>query len=408
MVPERHRVTPRKVLQVAAVGGTVRFLLLPLIKRLQEEGCIVHGACSPGPHVHELRREGLVIHSIRLDRRILSVRHITCIIQLIWVMRRNRYDVVHVHTPVAAALARIAARISRVPLVIYTAHGFFFHDRMPALIRRPIIWVERVLGRCCTDVLMTQSREDYATAVRERLIAPDSAVWIGNGVDVDRFDGAVGSSLREGLGISTTSPVIGFVGRLVREKGVYDLVEAMRSVRSQHVTAVLLVVGSQGEGERSRDSESAFHRFIDEQGLDDAVVLAGFRENVEKYYAVMDVFVLPSHREGMPRSIIEAMASGKPVVASDIRGCREEVIDGITGTLFPPGDVAALAEALRGLLSNPLEARRMGAKGREVARLRFREKDVLDREMAVYGQHGIVPTPLYTNDEIDQSAGHRS
>ncbi len=373
-----------KILQVCAVGTTARQLLTPLLQRLAAEGWTVHLSCAPDAHARALASEGWRCWPVPVARRALSAAHPVALWRLWRLMRRERYDVVHVHTPVAAVLGRLAARMAGTPHVVYTAHGFYFHDRMAAWARRLWIWLERALGRCCTDWLLCQSNEDARTAVRERILPDDRVVWIGNGVEVAAFAAArPDPALRAALGLGPEHRVVGFIGRLVREKGVFELLRALHRVRQVLPGARLLVVGEALSSDRARGAGGALARLVAALDLAGAIVFTGFRDDVPQLLALMDVFALPSHREGVPRSVIEAMAAGRPVVATDIRGCRELVVDGETGLLVPVDAPEALADALLGLLQDPPRARALGEAGRRRAAERLDEGLVLDRELAV-------------------------
>jgi lipopolysaccharide/colanic/teichoic acid biosynthesis glycosyltransferase len=373
-----------KVLQVAAVDETVKFFLLPLIDRLLLEGYQVHITCSMGRYVPELQNQGYVVHPITIERRINPVSNLRSLWHLYHLMKRGQFDIVHVHTPIAAALGRIAAWAAQVPAVIYTAHGFYFHENMPRWMRRFIIWLEKLLC-CVTDLVLTQSQEDAVTAVREAICSQDKVLWIGNGVDTARFtldpdhDGA-----RECLGLCAQDIVVGFVGRLVREKGVLELLEAMKLVFKAIPDAKLLVVGDTLSSDRDRKTKHAITRLVAQDGLASRVLFTGFVEDIPKVMAAIDLVVLPSQREGMPRSIIEAMASSKPVIATNIRGCREEVVHGLTGLLVPVGDSSALAQAIVSLLKNPELTHQMGVDGRRRACELFDERIVIDRQITAY------------------------
>jgi len=375
-----------RVLQVAAIDETVRLFLLPLIDRLKVEGYQVHIACSDGRYMPELRDSGYLMHTITIERRINPISNLRSFWHLYRLMKKEQFDIVHVHTPVAAALGRIAAWAARVPVVIYTAHGFYFHDNMPRLLRKSIIWVEKLLCYV-TDLIFTQSHEDAVTAVRETICPPDKVLWIGNGVDTARFTSEPNhNGTRDCLGLREQDKVVGFVGRLVREKGIMELLEAMKVVTKVVPDARLLVVGDALSSDRDRKTKQAITRLIAQDELSSHILFTGFVENVPEVMTVFDLCVLPSHREGMPRSIIEAMASGKPVIATDIRGCREEVVSGSTGLLVPVGDSAALAEAIISLLEDPKMARRMGVEGRQLSCKLYDERMVLDRQIAAYSE----------------------
>ena len=307
-----------KVLQLAAIDVTIKFLLLPLIDRLTQDGYGVHIACSPGRYLQELAGRGYTVHPVPIARGISPLFNLKSLWRLYRLMRRERFDIVHVHTPVAAALGRVAAKLARVPIIIYTAHGFYSHELMTPWKRRLIIWVERLLGKCCTDMLFTQSSEDRETAMEERIAIEERAIWIGNGVDTKVFNKIEPDpKLRAELELRPDAKVIGFIGRLVREKGVGELLEAMGLVIKEIPEAKLLIVGDTLESDRDRRTRERLQQLIRRNRLEDAIKFTGFREDIPELLSIMDLFVLPSHREGMPRTILEAMAAGKPVVATN-------------------------------------------------------------------------------------------
>jgi lipopolysaccharide/colanic/teichoic acid biosynthesis glycosyltransferase/glycosyltransferase involved in cell wall biosynthesis len=375
---------PYKVLQVSATDVTVKKLLMPLIDRLTAEGYRVHIACSEGDYVAGLRAQGYMVHNIEIQRRLSPVSNFKSILNLYRLMKRERFDIVHVHTPVAAALGRVAARLAGVPVVIYTAHGFYFHNNMTRWARRLVIWAEKLLC-LITHLVFTQSQEDALNAVREGICDEDKVEYIGNGVDIARFT-AASNGVRACLGLTPQDRVVGFVGRLVREKGILELVEAMRPVVRAFPEARLLIVGDRLDSDRDKKTKQVLDRLLAEDDLARRAVFTGFIDDVPGAMSAMDVFVLPSYREGMPRSIIEAMASGKPVIATDIRGSREEVVPGQTGLLVPVKDPGALAAAITSLLSDPESARRMGEAGRQRARELFDERIALNKQVSAYAE----------------------
>jgi glycosyltransferase involved in cell wall biosynthesis len=376
-----------KVLLVCAVDVSIGPLLRPLIHALQEAGAEVHVACTPGGVSERLAEEGVPVKPVRIARRILSLRHPVPLVQLARLIRRERYDFVHVHTPIAAALGRAAARLSGArPVVLYTAHGFYFHDRMRPWLRRVLIWQERLFGRLCTDFLFTVSPEDRDTALRERIIDAERVHCLSSlGVDLERFDLSSPPSLRRAdIGISDADSLVACIGRLVREKGVLDLIEAIALVRQRVPGTRLVVIGDTLVSDRGRGVQSEIRELIAAHGLENNVVFLGFREDVPSLLRLVDIFALPSYREGMPLTILEAMAAGKPVVATKVRGCREEVVDGVTGLLVEPGDVPGLAEAIRSLTLDPKRAKAMGLAGRAHVEKAFDQRRVLDEEVEAY------------------------
>ena len=223
--------------------------------------------------------------------------------------------------------------------------------------------------------------------MRTRLVPERRAGWLGNGVDTRRFDRAAAdpdrvAALRAAWGATPGAVVVGTVGRLVREKGYLELFRAAEVVRREHPDAIVVAVGPEDPSKEDRLDAATLERV----GAQEGVVLAGegASEDMPAIYAAMDVFCLPSYREGVPRSAIEAMSTGIPVVATDIRGCREVVVDGVTGLLIPPRDHAALARAVGRLLADRPLAAAMGGAGRTRAVERFDEDLVIERTLKVY------------------------
>lgn len=380
---------PAKILQLTAIDLTIWAFLLPLTRRLRSSGFQVQLACSPGPHHDELQAQGYRVHRIRIARRLVSLSHLSALWQLYRLMKREHFDLVHVHTPVAGALGRLAARWAGVPLVLYTSHGFYLPESGSRLRRRFFLGIERFLGQRFTDYLFTVSDEDRKLAISEKIAPAERVLWTqGVGLDTTRYGQVLSelqkTALRRSLGLAPQDRVIGFIGRLVREKGIEELLLALAQVLGRFPNAKLLLIGETLPSERDRGTGRRITQIIQKNRLDSSVKLVGFRRDTPELLALMDIFVLPSHREGMPRSLLEAMAAALPVVASDIRGCREEVVDGRTGLLVSVGDVSGLAQAIMRLLSDHELARKMGQAGRERASELFDNRVVLERQIEVY------------------------
>jgi glycosyltransferase involved in cell wall biosynthesis len=375
-----------RVLLVATVDSTVSAFLLPLIDAVRREGAMAEAAAACGADARELAARGYVIHPISFSRRLLSLSHARSLWQLVRLLRKGDYDLVHVHTPVAGVVGRIAARIARVRVVIHTAHGFYFHDRMHPLPRWVLVLVEKTLGRACTDFLFTVSPEDYRTALRSRIARPEKLGCLNSvGVDLAAFDRESATPVDPAsLGLRSGVPVVAFVGRLVKEKGALDLLRAMRRLKEDDVPTQLLIIGSALPMDRARGFEREACKLISAGALDNRVHFVGFRSDVPAILRWVDVLVLPSYREGMPVTILEAMAASKPVVATNVRGCREEVVDGVSGWIVPPADPAALADAIRRVLCDPERARAMGRAGRARAEAEYDQTRVIAEQLAVY------------------------
>lgn len=371
-----------RVLEVTTTDYTAQFLLLPLIDRLISDGCEVVIVCNDGPYSRQLAKLGYNVSNIDLSRRLSPWRNLRDLWRLYRLGRQNRYAAIHLHTPITAVLGRIAVRLAGVRMIIYTAHGFPFHEGMRQPFRWAAMFLERVLSRWFTHLVLVQSKEDYELALSRGIVPSHKLRWIGNGVDIHRFSPRDdGGDVRRELGLPESARIVGFIGRLVKEKGILDLMEAMRSVLRAMPEAHLLVIGDTLPSDRDQQTKLRVQTLASQADLANNVTLLGFRDDVERLLGAVHVVTLPSYREGFPRSVIEAMAAGKPVVATNIRGSREAVLDGETGFLTPVGDPQALAGALLRLLEDDSLATQMGSRSHERALSLFDEQKVLQREM---------------------------
>ncbi len=373
-----------KVLELCAVDFTLYHFLMPLIREIVSRDHEVVAACAEGVKAAEIRTQGLRVEPIPFSRDLMALRtHYRSYRILSDLLRRERFDIVHVHTPVAAAIGRLAAWRAGVPKIIYTAHGFYFHEHMRFWERWFFIAIEWLLGRV-TDVLLTQAEEDAVAARRYNLCRGGIIEAIGNGVDPGTFfpsrDPIERSQLRVRNNTSVDACVIVTVGRLVAEKGYPELFTAISGV-----DAVLWLVGERLDSDHAQDIDSHIERVKENPKLQGKVHFLGARLDVPELLRAADVFVLPSHREGMPRSIIEAMMTGLPVVATDVRGSREEVRDDHTGILVPVRAPKTLSEALTKLVADPVLRRSMGAAGRARALKHFDESKVIARQIELLG-----------------------
>ncbi len=371
-----------RVCQLCAVDFTLKNFLLPLIDGMRDVGWEVTAACCDGKEIAGLRAQGYRIDTIPIARSMNPWLALTSLLGLTRYFRRQKFDVLHAHTPVAALIGRIAAKLAGIPLVIYTAHGFYFHDDMPRWKRALFVILERIGGRF-TDLLFCQSAEDAEDAVREGIASASRAMPIGNGVDVARFDPAkvgTGETARSALGIPSEAFVVGLIGRQVREKGVGEFLQAMATLADRYPHMWVLLIGDRLASDHAQGVEADFAAARRVLGY--RMVAPGLRDDIPQLLAVMDLYCLPSWREGMPRTIIEAMMMAKPVVATDIRGSREEVVNEETGLLVPAQDATRLAVAIARCIENPVEAKRMGEAGRQRALRLYDEREVVALQIA--------------------------
>ena len=365
-----------KIVEVTNVDFSLRHFLLPLMRAAQARGHEMVGVSAEGPLLDEVRAENLRVEALPLARSLSPRAQWTALWAMVRLLRREKPDLVHSQMPISGFIARPAARIGRVPRVAYTCHGFLFNQPGPWP-RRALGLAMEWLGGRLTDVTLTVSTEEARDA--RRLWIARGAVAVGNGRDPARFrpDPAARARVRVELGVAADAVVVVIVSRLVRHKGYPELLAAFRDVPG----AELWIVGERLVSDHGADMEAVFASV----GVGERVRRLGYRRDVADVLAAADVFTLPSHFEGLPMSVIEAMLTGLPVVATDIRGPREQVVPGETGVLVPAGSVGPLAVALGRLVADAGLRTRMGAAGRARALSLYTERAVVERTLDLLG-----------------------
>lgn len=392
-----------RIAQVATSGVSVMLLLLDQIKALEADGHNVVAVCAPGPWVQNVRGAGVKVEAVAMEREIAPLRDIRSTGALARLFREHKFDVVHTHTPKAGLIGPLAARLAGVPHVVHTIHGLLFHDRMPRL-HQSVFWIPEKITATFCHRLLSQSREDVERAVRSRLCSRKKIAYLGNGIDVARFapqaDYNRTEKLRE-VGLEAADFVVGSVGRLVKEKGFMELFAAAEILTARYPRIKFVVIGPR-EVDQNDALDSSFMDDLQRRGV---VRFVSWCDDMRPWYAAMDVFVLPSYREGIPRACMEAAAMMRPVVASDIRGCREAVLDGDTGLLVPPRDVEGLVGAIERLHEDRNMRARMGERARQHIVEKFNNKDVCRRLCEFYAR---LPGAENTASTREEPAYHRS
>jgi glycosyltransferase involved in cell wall biosynthesis/ribosomal protein S18 acetylase RimI-like enzyme len=379
-----------RVAHLTTTDLTLRYLLLGQLRRLAAEGHEVTGISAPGPHAAALEAAGIRFLPWRNATRAWDpVADGRALAELVALLRRERFDLVHTHNPKPGVLGRVAARLAGVPLVVNTVHGLYAtpEDRLGK--RAAVLGLEWLAGRC-SDLELYQSEEDLRWARRLGLARKGRSHLLGNGTDLGRFDPAQvpperAVVLRRELGLPADALVVGAVGRLVAEKGYRELFAAARAVRQADPRVRFLAVGAPDLEKPDAIGQAE----LDRAAAD--VLVTGWRDDVRDLLAVMDVFVLASWREGMPRSAIEAAGMGRPMVLTDIRGCREVARHDREALLVPPRDPDALAGAISRLAADPALRDRLGAAARTRALERFSEEMVAERVVQHYRRLAGVP-----------------
>jgi glycosyltransferase involved in cell wall biosynthesis len=357
-------------------------LILPdRVRALREAGFRVSLLSSPGEFLSETaRQQGAEWHAISMRRGFSLFTDCVALIRIWCLIHRLKPDIVEFSTPKAGLLGSIAARLCRVPVRIYLLRGLKL-ETASGLKRRLLVWAERITGRCA-HVVVCNSRSLEEQAVALRLAPEDKLLVLGegssNGVDLVRFS-PVAMGAREQFGIPQEARVIGFVGRLTADKGLPELIEAFAVLLRRMPDIYLLLVGWFDAAE-----DAVERRLRERIESHPQIICTGFVKDTAPYYCAMDVMVLPSWREGFPNVLLEAAASGIPVVATSCTGSRDAVVSGVTGLLVAPGDTDAIGAAVARLLGDPEQSLRMSKAAREWVTNSYEMEDVLGRTVAFY------------------------
>jgi glycosyltransferase involved in cell wall biosynthesis len=324
--------------------------------------------CGAGGMLDDEARSlpGIPVHFVpSLGRSIRPLRDLRALLALVRILRRMRPAIVHTHSSKAGILGRLAARLTGVPVVVHSIHGYGFHDGQPRVLRALLIAAERLAARCTTRFVAV-SRANLQRGIEIGLFPAERAALIRSGIHLAEFDAAGrdpeirrGAALRREIGAPEGAPLVGMVACLKPQKDPLAFVEAAARVRREVPETRFLLVGDGA----LRD---VVRRRAARLGLGDRLHLLGWRRDVPRIVAALDVLVLTSLWEGLPRVVPEAIAASVPIVATLADGTADLLRDGVTGLAAPLGDVAGIAERIVRLLRDPALGRDLAARARAV------------------------------------------
>jgi glycosyltransferase involved in cell wall biosynthesis len=378
-------VAPISVLHLAAADSMIYPNLRDQLCYLRERGYRIHAACIDGRLGRRIQDdENFEWTPLPLTREFDLCGDWRALRFIRDFCKREKFDIVHTHTPKGNLIGQWAARRAGVPIVLQTLHGFYFHDRMDAVRRRIWMAIER-FSASHSDHILCQNPEDVETALSHKIVRPDQISLLGNGIDISQFKcvwdtSALRISKRRELKIPENAWVVGMVGRFVEEKGFPEFLAAGVELCKQFPQIYLLAVGHKMESERKADRWTPQWPDV----LAGRLIVLTDRDDMSELYGCMDVHVLPSHREGFPRALMEGAATGLPQVATDIRGCRQTVEEGRTGFLMDVGDVQALTSRVKRLVLDATLRRQMGEAARQKAVAEFDQIKVFEKVDACY------------------------
>jgi len=365
-VAEESRVRAIKVLQVCTIFLTAQTFITSVAGYLRARGYDVAVACSgdeatDGPDLSVDREvAGCPLYFVTIPRTIRPFQDLRAVWHLYRLMRRLRPDIVHTQTSKAGIVGRLAAWLAGTPVIIHTAHAFPFHPYLSAPVRWAYVLLERWAARM-TDLIMVDTESVRADGLQHRIVQdPTKLVTVPMGIDLKKFSPSPRGpdNLRRTLGFDAKDLVVGTVARLVPDKGLECFLQMAARIWANRSDTQFLIVG---DGPLRPELE----RLADELGIRAKVIFTGHRTDVPALMDAMDLFVLPTLREGFGVVFAEAMAMGKATVGSRIGPVAEVVEDGITGYLVPPDSPGEFARRALELLGDEAKRRAFGRAGRQ-------------------------------------------
>lgn len=375
----------RKICVITTIDLSLDKLFPDFYSLLIAKGYEVVGISAAGPYLNNVRQQGVRVIVVPMTRKFTPVKDFKCLLMLYRIFKHERFDIIHYSTPKAALIAGLAGRAARCPALLYTLRGLGY-TAFGGLKRLIGKFCERIACRCAHCVIaISNSLKDEA--VKEYLLRANRIKVLGlgssKGVNLKQFElnektKADAEKIRRDFGIKGSDIVIGYAGRLTEEKGIVELLKAFGRIRRTHKKVHILLVGD--EDRRSPLPDRIIEMINKIRGIHTAT----FNENVSAYIATMDIFVLASYREGFGNVLIEASAMERPVIGTDIIGCRDAVINGKTGLLVKPRDAIELEKALKEMIENPFKRAKMGRAGRQWVIENFDRRLVWNRLIKVY------------------------
>jgi glycosyltransferase involved in cell wall biosynthesis/ribosomal protein S18 acetylase RimI-like enzyme len=371
---------PVRVLHIVGdsrYGGIAR-IILGLGRIAKSNGWQVDVLATDATVQHVLRQADLgVINLDVIHREIRPLRDLAGLLRLHRFLRRERYTLVHTHTSKAGFIGRLAAWLAGVPAIVHTVHGFAFHEQSPATVRMFYTRLERMAARWC-DRIVSVSQFHRGWALELGICGPAQIEAIPNGITPQaRKVTLERGTLRRNLGVGDQELFILSVARLAPDKGLANLIEAAAILRPGERKFHVVIAGD-GPG------RAQLERLVRKLGLSDLVTFLGFRQDVDQLLTAADLVVLPSLREGLSISLLEAMAAAKPIIATSIGSHRELVSQGEIARLVPPADPKTLAVAILQLASDPARMASLGASARALFESRYTEERMLNEYRRVY------------------------
>lgn len=351
---------------------------LSFLKYLKVRDFDVHVASSPGKEERHFTEINIPFFQVPIPRTISPVQDFKAVFKLYRFMKKENFDMVHAQTAKAGYVTRIAAWLAGIPIIIYTAHAFPFHAYLSPLKKRFYILLERLASRV-TDVILVDTEAVRRDGIEKRIKGPDKIITVNMGIDLGKFspERVDRNQIREKMGLKNDHLVVGTVANFVPDKGLDTFLRIAKLLKKEEKNIKFLMVG---DGPLRPQLESFTHEVY----LNDDVIFAGWREDIPEMMSAMDIFCLPTLREGFGVVFAEAMAMKLPVVTHRIEPIPEVVRENETGILIPLGREDLFAEAILSLIRDEKFRKKMGEKGRARVEEYFDERFMFEKTLRIY------------------------
>lgn len=366
----------KKALLISNLARKFTNFIVPSIEVLQQLGYEVHTCANYSNFNDDKSKYDITMHNIDFERNPFNFKNIKAYKQLLKLMKEEKFDLVHCNTPIGGLLGRICAKKMKVSTVIYTAHGFHFYKGAPLVNNVLYKNVEKILARD-TDVLITMNREDYEAAQKFKL-RKNGKVKLIHGVGIDTCNLKIKDfdklKYRNEIGLKEDDFVIIAIGELNKNKNYCTIINSIKLLNSDKIHLLICGIGSEKDN---------LEKLVQKNNLDRNVHFLGYRDDIPKLLAISDLFIQMSYREGLPRAIMEAMASGLPCIASKIRG-NIDLVDENGGILCETTDVQAVSQAIIKLVNDEQLREKMSEYNIEIIK-KFDTKNVKNELLEIYG-----------------------
>ncbi|HEX9980728.1 MAG TPA: glycosyltransferase family 4 protein [Flavobacterium sp.] len=376
----------KKIIRITTVPQSLRGLLKGQLRFISSHYEVI-GISSSGEALQEVEaNEGIRVHAVEMTRKISPVKDLISVWKLFWFFRKVKPFIVHTHTPKAGTVGMLAAKLAGVPHRLHTVAG------LPLLVvtgkkRKLLDSVEKFTYWCATRVY-PNSKGLYEFIVKEKFASANKVKVIGkgssNGIDTNFFNAEnisenQKSALRAQLQITEDQFVFVFVGRIVKDKGINELVQAFTRLNSEFPNTKLLLVGR-----FEPDLDPLFPATVNEIQANNSIVTAGYQSDVRPYFAISNTLVFPSYREGFPNVVMQACAMGINAIVTDINGCNEIIINEQTGFVVPVRDSETLFQKMKYLYHFPEENKKMALMSRGFIKENFESSYVWNEILKEY------------------------